>query len=58
MSVIIADCPCCQNCYDRDDINEPLCCNAFPGGIPNDYLWGPIDVKSLKECNNGYKYEE
>lgn len=58
MSVMIADCPCCKNCFDRSDITNPLCCNAFPEGIPKEYLWGDINVKNLEECKNGYKYEE
>lgn len=51
----VPDCPCCKHCYSS---NQVLCCSAFPNGIPKDYLFGSIQVKSLKECNNGYKYEE
>lgn len=58
MPVIITDCPCCKNCFDRIDKTKPLCCKAFPNGIPKEYLWGEIDVKKIKECANGYKYEE
>ena len=54
----IPDCPCCVHCKDTGDIKAPLCCDAFPEGIPNDYLFGPVQVTLLKECNNGYKYEE
>ena len=58
MPVIISDCPCCKNCYDRMDETKPLCCKAFPDGIPNEYLLCKVNVKKLAECNNGYKYEE
>ncbi len=51
-------CPSCIHCKDNDDISTPLCCDAFPDGIPKDYLFGPVQVTDLKECNNGYKYEE
>lgn len=57
-SIIIPDCPCCKHCHDCAEINEPLCCEAFPDGIPKDYLFGPVQVKDLVECKNGYKYEE
>lgn len=54
----VPDCPSCVHCMDNDDINTPLCCDAFPDGIPVDYLFGPVQVTMLKECNNGFKYEE
>lgn len=53
----VPDCPFCKHCYDNN-ISQSLCCSAFPDGIPKDYLFGPVQVKHLKECNNGYKYEE
>lgn len=54
----VPDCPCCVHCKDRIDKSKPLCCDAFPEGIPFDYLFGPVQVTMLKECNNGFKYEE
>lgn len=57
MSVIIPDCPCCKYFVDNKDISKPLTCKAFPNGIPEEYLWGKIDVKCISECCNGYKYE-
>ncbi len=57
-SIIIPDCPCCKHCHDCNDVSEPLCCDAFPKGIPKDYLFGPVQVRKIPECNNGYKYEE
>ena len=32
-------------------------CKAFPNGKPPEFLLSNIDVRQLKECNNGYKYE-
>lgn len=58
MSVPISDCPCCKHCVGSKDISVPLTCGAFPDGIPFDYLFGKVDVKSLNECNNGIGYEE
>ena len=57
-SIIIPDCPCCKHCDERADIDKPLCCAAFPKGIPKEYLFGPVQVRKISECNNGYKYEE
>lgn len=58
MSVIISDCPCCKNCFESSSVKEPLKCKAFPQGIPKEYIFGNVDVKTLKECNNGFGYEE
>lgn len=51
-------CPSCVHCRDRSNKNNPLCCDAFPKGIPVEYLFGPVQVTKLKECNNGFKFEE
>ena len=32
-------------------------CKAFPNGKPPEFLLSEVDVRKLKECNNGYKYE-
>ncbi|MBQ8790561.1 MAG: glutamyl-tRNA amidotransferase [Ruminiclostridium sp.] len=58
MSVIIPDCPNCKHFYNNADISKALSCKAFPDGIPNENLWGEINVKEIPECANGYKYEE
>lgn len=58
MCVIISNCPCCKHCYPCSSVSDPLKCKAFPEGIPKEYIWGPVDVQKLKECNNGVKYEE
>ena len=57
-SIVIPDCPSCIYFHNCADKSIPICCDAYPSGIPNDYLYGPVQVKSLKECNNGLKYTE
>lgn len=57
MSCIIPDCSSCINLYD-EKINDKFCCKAFPEGIPKEYFWGPVDVKDISECNDGYKFED
>ena len=54
-SIVIPDCPCCRYFFENEKDNK---CSAFPDGIPDNYFWGKIYVRDLKECNNGYKYEE
>lgn len=54
----LPDCPCCKHMQENRDSNTPLCCKAFPDGIPYEYLFGPVNVRGLAECANGYKYEE
>ena len=54
--MIIPDCTSCKNFSGRE--NNYLCCNAFPNGIPNDFFWGNVNVRTLKECNNNYKFED
>ncbi len=56
MPMIIPDCTSCKNFLGRE--NNDLCCNAFPNGIPNDFFWGNVNVRTLKECNNNYKFED
>lgn len=58
MSAPISNCPCCKHFIGAKDRSEPLTCKAFPKEIPFDYLFGKVDVKSIKECNNGIGYEE
>ena len=52
------NCDFCNN-YFRDSNNEYHYsrCKAFPDGIPATHMFGQ-DVTKLKECANGYKYEE
>lgn len=57
-SIVIPDCPCCKHCQGDFKNDSPVRCAAFPEGIPTDYLFGPIQVKEISECNKGYKYEE
>lgn len=55
--MICIDYPC-QNCaHFLGKINSWQCgCDAFPDGIPSEIIV-KTDVKKLKECNNGIKYE-
>ncbi len=57
MSVIIPDCTSCKHLRD-EKVNNVFCCSAFPNGIPKEYFWGSIDVRSLSKCNNSIKFEE
>ena len=57
-SVVIPDCPCCKFFHECPDKKSKACCDAFPDGIPNSYLFGPVQVKTLTECSNGFKYVE
>lgn len=57
-SIAISDCPCCKNCVGHGRNDPPLRCGAFPNGIPKEYLFGPIQVRDIPECGNGYRYEE
>lgn len=57
MSIIVSECTYCMH-SDKAEDPQDLTCKAFPEGIPNDYLWGFIDVHELEECNNGIKYED
>ena len=57
--MIIVNDPCsrCKNALEIEgEYGEPRC-NAFPEGIPYEYLWEK-DATQLKECNNGYEFEE
>lgn len=49
----------CDECiHKRENIDGWKCaCDAFPEGIPNDIIL-KTDVRKLKECNNGIKYEK
>lgn len=58
MSVIIPDCTSCKNFIDKKTANGSFCCLAFPEGIPNEYFWCKIDVRTLSECANGKHFED
>ena len=53
----VPDCPSCKHCTGHGYNDPPIRCGAFPNGIPDNYLFGPVQVRSLPECGNGYKYE-
>ena len=59
MKVITVNHPCtrCINSFDIEGDYGSSRCKAFPEGIPYEFLWKK-DVTKLKECNNGYKFEE
>ena len=54
----VPDCPSCKHFTGHAFNDPPLRCGAFPKGIPNEYLFGPVQVRDIPECGNGYKYEE
>lgn len=49
----------CDFClHIREKINRATpCCDAFPEGIPKEYVLCDIKVAELKECANGIKFE-
>ena len=51
--IIISFCARCKHFGET----EKRTCPAFPEGIPPEYVWGDVDVKTLSECANGVKYE-
>ena len=55
--MILLNTPCAECRYYLGKINSwRTGCKAFPNGFPIGFL-GKIDVKKLKECANGYKWE-
>lgn len=50
MPVIIPKCSSCKNFKEKNK-NGHFCCTAFPDGIPDEYFWGPINVKEINTCN-------
>ena len=54
--VTITYCGSCKNVL-KEKINGYIpTCKAYPEGIPSNMF--KLDVRELKECNNGIKYEE
>lgn len=47
----------CRNCKHKRPLIDGWrsCCDAFPEGKPIDFPF--IDVKKMKECNNGIGFE-
>lgn len=37
--VVLSVCMDCKHLIERSDKNVPLCCKAYPNGIPNDILF-------------------
>ncbi len=48
-------CEMCKNCIGMIN-NWEIGCKAFPDGIPKEIFFS-ANVKTRKECANGYKYE-
>lgn len=55
--MICVNYPCDRCIHKREKIDGWKCaCDAFPGGIPLEYVFD-IDVTKLPECNNGIGYK-
>ena len=50
-------CSMCKNSLEIKGSYGMPRCKAFPDMIPIELSSNNIDVRQLKECNNGYKYE-
>lgn len=48
----------CDRCIHKRKLIDgwKYACDAFPDGIPSDYIF-KFDVTKLPECNNGIGYE-
>ena len=56
--MILIDLPCEHCIHYKGKINSWNCgCDAFPDGFSRDFNIFKIDVRTLKECANGYKFE-
>ncbi len=56
--MICIDHPCDSCIHQRENIDGWKCaCDAFPDGIPVDYML-KSDPSKQKECNNGIGYEK
>lgn len=53
--IYIPACIFCKHMYRGE---KTLCCNAYPGGIPDDIRTEQVDPRELLECGNGYKFED
>lgn len=56
--MIILETACDECVHYRGKVNRwNVGCDAFPEGIPKGFDITKIDVKKLRECNNGIKFE-
>ena len=56
--MICTDYPCDKCIHQRENIDGWKCaCDAFPDGIPVDYML-KSDPSKQKECNNGIGHEK
>lgn len=53
----LSDCDKCKNCIGIDPETKLVVCKAFQNGIPLEYYFGKIDIHSISECANGYKFD-
>lgn len=52
MSLKVPNCSICKHLCD--DVDDRMCCDAFPNGIPDEKItWGGEDI----ECAHGIKFE-
>ena len=54
--VYVFDCVYCKNV--RKDDKYRLICGAYPKGFPEEIVHSIIKPHELKECGNGFKFEE
>lgn len=54
--VFVFDCVYCKNSH-KDD-KHGLVCGAYPDGFPEEIVHSKIEPHKLKECGNGFKFED
>lgn len=58
--ILIPNRDCCETCKHMKEEKKDgwiPCCDAFPEGVPDNYLFSKVDVTELGECANGIRYE-
>lgn len=56
--MIFIDCNCDICIYKRENIGGWRCaCDAFPEGIPKEYLYTSKKPEEMIECNNGIGFK-
>ena len=56
MAFYLWHCCECKNVHEELKDGWRLTCDAFPEGIPREYV-KDFDVRKIAECKNGIKYE-
>lgn len=57
--ITVADkdsCGYCKHIRPKKDGWIP-CCDAFPDGIPHEYLFNHMDIAKIEECAPGFHFE-